>query len=238
MKNTNVDAAEIAQFERCAERWWDVDGEMAPLHRINPARLDYIAAAAGGLHGRKTLDVGCGGGILSEALARAGAEVTGLDLASEALRVARAHAAEQSLSIDYVEIAVEAMAEQHPAHFDLVCCLEMLEHVPDPASVVRACARLVKPGGTVVFSTINRNPKAFGLAIVAAEYLLNLVPRGTHEYARFIRPSELAGWARDAGLTLHDVSGLRYNPVTRTARIVADDVDVNYLMHCRRPETT
>ena len=203
MKNTNVDAAEIAQFERCAERWWDVDGEMAPLHRINPARLDYIAAAAGGLHGRKTLDVGCGGGILSEALARAGAEVTGLD----------------------------------PAHFDLVCCLEMLEHVPDPASVVRACARLVKPGGTVVFSTINRNPKAFGLAIVAAEYLLNLVPRGTHEYARFIRPSELAGWARDAGLTLHDVSGLRYNPVTRTARIVADDVDVNYLMHCRRPET-
>lgn len=232
--SVNVDPSQIAQFDAAASRWWDPDGDLATLHQINPARVDYIARACGGLRGKSVLDVGCGGGILAEALARAGARVTGLDLAGEALEVARAHAAESGLAIDYLELPVEQLANERPGAFDVVCCLEMLEHVPEPDSVVRACARLVRPGGDVVFSTIHRNPKSFLLAIVAAEYLLNLVPRGTHEYARFIRPSELERWAREAGLTALDISGLRYNPLTRSARIVAGDVAVNYLMHCRR----
>lgn len=230
----NVDQDEIARFDRIAERWWDPQGEMAPLHAINPVRTRYIDRAAGGLDGKRALDVGCGGGILAEALAGRGATVTGIDLAEEVLDAARAHLAESPHKIDYRAIAAETLAAETPGTFDLVCCLEMLEHVPEPESVVAACAKLVKPGGTVVFSTINRNAKAYALAIVAAEYVLNLIPRGTHDYAKLIRPSELDRWARAAGLQVLEIKGLLYNPMLKTARL-ADDVDVNYLMHCRRP---
>ena len=235
MSEANVDRDEIAQFDRIAGRWWDADGEMAALHHINPARLAYIERQAGGLRGKRAVDVGCGGGLLSEGLSAAGAEVTGIDLAAEALRAARAHAEQSGRTIEYREIAAEALADERPGHYDLVCCLEMLEHVPDPSAVIEACARLAAPGGTLVFSTLNRNPKSYGLAILAPEYLLNLVPRGTHDYARFIRPSELDAWARGAGLATVDVSGLRYNPLLKTGRVVADDVDVNYLLTCRAP---
>lgn len=235
MSHANVDDEEIAQFDRIGAHWWDAAGEMAALHHINPARVDYIDRIAGGLRGKRAVDVGCGGGLLSEALTAAGAEVTGIDLAPEALRAARDHAESGGVCIDYRESAAETLADEAEGRFDLVCCLEMLEHVPDPASIVDACARLARPGGTVVFSTLNRNPKAYGLAILAAEYLLNLVPRGTHDYARFIRPSELDAWARGAGLETIDVSGLRYNPILKTGRIVDDDVDVNYLLACRKP---
>ncbi|MCK2183191.1 bifunctional 2-polyprenyl-6-hydroxyphenol methylase/3-demethylubiquinol 3-O-methyltransferase UbiG [Halomonas getboli] len=229
----NVDAAEIAKFEALAHRWWDTDGEFKPLHEINPLRLDFIDARAG-LAGHRVIDVGCGGGILAEAMAHRGAEVTGIDLGEAPLAVARLHAEETGASVDYRQISVEAMAEAHAGEFDVVTCLEMLEHVPDPASVIRACARLVKPGGQVFFSTINRNPKAYALAVVGAEYLLRMLPRGTHDYAKFIRPSELAGWCREAGLTVCEQSGLTYQPLTRRYRLSATDVSVNYLMHCRR----
>lgn len=235
MNTPNVDAAEIARFDAIAARWWDPNGAMAPLHAINPARTQYIEAAAGGLRNKKALDVGCGGGLLSEALAARGAEVTGIDLADEVLQAARAHARESRLAIEYRSIAAEALAAEAPGAFDLVTCLEMLEHVPEPASVVQACARLVRPGGTVVFSTINRNPKAYALAIIAAEYLLKLIPRGTHDYAKLIRPSELERWARAAGLEVLEIRGLIYNPLLKAARL-SDDVDVNYLMHCRKPK--
>jgi 2-polyprenyl-6-hydroxyphenyl methylase/3-demethylubiquinone-9 3-methyltransferase len=231
---SNVDAAEIARFDQLAARWWDPRGEMAPLHVINGPRLRYIERCAGGLQGKRALDVGCGGGLLSEGLAARGATVRGIDLATDVLAAARAHAASSKLSIDYREIAAEALAAETPAAYDLVCCLEMLEHVPDPAATVAACAALTRSGGTLVFSTINRNPKAFALAIVGAEYVMNLVPRGTHDYAKFIRPSELDEWARAAGLEVVGVRGIRYNPLLKSATL-ADDVDVNYLMHCTKP---
>ncbi|HVT36496.1 MAG TPA: bifunctional 2-polyprenyl-6-hydroxyphenol methylase/3-demethylubiquinol 3-O-methyltransferase UbiG [Nevskiaceae bacterium] len=229
----NVDTEEIARFEKLAATWWDPAGEMGPLHAINPPRLRYIEQCAGGIQGKRALDVGCGGGILAEALARAGAQTLGIDLAEASLDVARKHAADAGVQVEYRGIAAEALATEMPAAFDLVCCLEMLEHVPDPQSVIAACAALVKPGGTVVFSTINRNPKAYALAVVGAEYLLNLIPRGTHDYAKFIRPSELERWATAAGLQLKGLKGLRYNPLLKSASL-ADDVDVNYLMHCVR----
>ncbi len=229
----NVDPAEIAKFDAAAPRWWDPDGEFRPLHDLNPARLDYVEARAG-LAGTQVLDVGCGGGLLAEGMARRGARVLGIDLAPEALAVARLHAAESGLALEYRQVAVEELAESAPAAFDVVTCLEMLEHVPDPARVVAALARLVRPGGHVVLSTINRNAKAFALAIVGAEYLMRLLPMGTHRYARLIRPSELSRWARAAGLELLDLAGLAYDPFSRRAR-VGTDVSVNYLAHFRRP---
>ncbi|HSP58978.1 MAG TPA: bifunctional 2-polyprenyl-6-hydroxyphenol methylase/3-demethylubiquinol 3-O-methyltransferase UbiG [Halomonas sp.] len=229
----NVDAAEIAKFDTMADHWWDPEGDFKPLHDINPLRLDFIDARAG-LAEQKVLDVGCGGGILAEAMAYRGAHVTGIDLGEAPLAVARLHAVESGREIDYRWISVEALADEVPGSFDVVTCMEMLEHVPDPASVVRACARLVKPGGQVFFSTLNRNPKAYALAILGAEYVLRMLPRGTHDYAKFIRPSELAGWCRAAGLEVREQSGLVYNPLTRRYRLSASDVSVNYLMHCRR----
>lgn len=229
----NVDQREIANFDRLASRWWDPRGEMGPLHTLNPPRVRFIEAAAGGLRGKRVLDVGCGGGLLTEALALKGAAVLGIDMAEDVLEVARLHGLESGVQADYRRIPAEALAAEMPNSFDLVCCMEMLEHVPQPESVVAACAQLVKPGGAVVFSTINRNPKSFALAIVGAEYLLQLIPRGTHDYSKFIRPSELDQWARAAGLETVAVKGLRYNPILKTAHL-ADDIDVNYLMHCRR----
>jgi 2-polyprenyl-6-hydroxyphenyl methylase/3-demethylubiquinone-9 3-methyltransferase len=230
---TNFDPAELQKFSEAAPRWWDPDGDFRPLHDLNPARLDYIEARSG-LAGRRVLDIGCGGGLLAEGMARRGAHVTGIDLAPGAIEVARLHALEAGIAVDYRLVAAEAHAESKPGGYDLVTCLEMLEHVPEPAAIVAAIARLVRPGGDVVCSTINRNAKSFALAIVGAEYLLGLLPRGTHQYARLIRPSELARWARDANLETLDLAGLEYNPATRTARISAD-TSVNYLAHLRRP---
>ncbi len=229
----NFDPAEISKFDAAAPRWWDPDGEFRPLHDLNPARLDYIDARAG-LAGRKVLDVGCGGGLLAEGMARRGALVTGLDLAPEALAVARLHALESGVDVEYRQEAVEALAARDPGSFDLVTCLEMLEHVPDPAAIVTALARLVRPGGHVICSTINRNVRSFALAIVGAEYLLRLLPMGTHRYGRLIRPSELTQWARQAGLELSDLAGLAYEPFSRKARVTGD-VSVNYLAAYRRP---
>jgi len=230
----NVDEAEIAQFDRIAARWWDPQGEMAPLHVINPVRARYIEAAAGKLQGKTAVDIGCGGGLLSEALAARGAAVTGIDLAEDVLEAARAHLKVSKLKVDYRAVPAEQLAADKPGAFDLVTCLEMLEHVPDPAAVVAACARLARPGAPVVFSTINRNPKAYALAIIAAEYVLGLLPRGTHDYAKLIRPSELDRWARAAGLEVVEIRGLTYNPLLKTASL-SDDCDVNYMMLCRRP---
>jgi 2-polyprenyl-6-hydroxyphenyl methylase/3-demethylubiquinone-9 3-methyltransferase len=231
----NVDPAEISKFDAAAPRWWDPDGEFRPLHDLNPPRLDYIEARAS-LAGRRVLDVGCGGGLLAEGMARRGARVTGIDRAPGALEVARLHALETGIAVEYRQIAAESLADAEPGSYDLVTCLEMLEHVPDPPAVVAALARLVRPGGDVVCSTINRNAKAFALAIVGAEYVLRLLPMGTHQYARLIRPSELARWAREAGLEIADMAGLQYNPATRQARVSAD-TSVNYLVHFRRPAT-
>ena len=228
--HVNADPAELAKFSDLAHRWWDKDGEFRPLHDINPARLNWINGLSP-LAGARVLDVGCGGGILADAMARAGAEVTGIDLA----RVAQLHALEaQTPRLQYREISAEALAAQAPASFDVVTCMEMLEHVPDPASVVRACATLVKPGGWVYFSTLNRNLKSFLMAIVGAEYVLNLLPRGTHEYARLIRPSELAGHCRAAELDLRHTRGMAYNPLTRRTRL-NDDTSVNYLLATQKP---
>jgi 2-polyprenyl-6-hydroxyphenyl methylase/3-demethylubiquinone-9 3-methyltransferase len=229
----NVDPAEISKFDAAASRWWDPDGEFRPLHDLNPARLDYIEARTG-LGGRRVLDVGCGGGLLAEGMARRGARVTGIDLSPGALEVARLHALEGGVAVDYRQVTVEELADTDHGTFDLVTCLEMLEHVPDPGQVIQAIARLVRPGGDVVCSTINRNPKAFALAIVGAEYLLRLLPAGTHQYARLIKPSELARWGRDAGLVVADLAGLEYDPMARKARVSAD-TSVNYLIHLRRP---
>ena len=231
----NVDPAEISKFDAAAPRWWDPDGEFRPLHDLNPARLDYVEVRAG-LAGKDVLDVGCGGGLLAEAMARRGARVTGIDLAPEALAVARLHAVESGAAVEYRLVAVEALAESAPAKFDLVTCLEMLEHVPDPAAVVAALGRLAKPGGHIICSTINRNIRAFALAILGAEYLLGLLPKGTHQYARLIRPSELSRWARAAGLDVVDLAGLEYDPLSRKAHVSAN-VSVNYLAHFRRPST-
>jgi 2-polyprenyl-6-hydroxyphenyl methylase/3-demethylubiquinone-9 3-methyltransferase len=230
----NVDAQELAKFSDLAHRWWDPESEFRPLHQINPLRLEWIAELAG-LHGKQVLDVGCGGGILAEAMARRAAHVTGIDLAAKPLGVARLHALEAGVqNLDYREISTEALAAETPGAFDVVTCMEMLEHVPDPSAVVRACATLAKPGGWVFFSTLNRNPKSFLFAIIGAEYLLRLLPKGTHEYARFIRPSELARWSRDAGLGLHGSRGMEYNPFTRRYWLSAD-TSVNYLIACRKP---
>lgn len=232
--SVNADPAELAKFSELAHRWWDPDSEFRPLHQINPLRLDWINQLSP-LEGRKVLDVGCGGGILSDSMARKGAEVTGIDLASKALRVARLHALEaETPRVQYREISVEELANECPGSFDTVTCMEMLEHVPDPQSVVAACARLVKPGGWVFFSTINRNAKAFALAIVGAEYLLKMLPQGTHEYAKFIRPSELACACRQAGLDVLHTRGMQYNPVTGRYWL-SGDTDVNYLFATRRP---
>lgn len=233
MTHTNVDPAELAKFSELAHRWWDPESEFRPLHEINPLRLDWINGLSP-LHGQRVLDVGCGGGILSDAMARKGAQVLGIDLATKSLRVAQLHALEANTPrVEYREISAEALAEEQPGSFDTVTCMEMLEHVPDPASVVRACAALVKPGGWVFFSTINRNAKAFLFAIVGAEHVLQLLPKGTHEYARFIRPSELVGWCRDAGLDATATRGLDYNPITRRYGLSAD-TSVNYLIACRK----
>ncbi len=229
----NADQAELTRFEAVAHHWWDLQGPLKTLHGMNPLRMRYIEERAT-VPCARVLDVGCGGGILSEALARRGAQVTGIDLAHEALLVARLHAAENNLTIDYRETAVEQLAEAEPGGFDIVTCLEMLEHVPDPASVIMACARLVKPGGHVFFSTINRNPRAWLMAVVGAEYLLNIIPRGTHEYARFIQPAELGQWIRTAGLVLHDVRGVRYIPFLEHYALTPS-VDVNYLAWAQRP---
>jgi 2-polyprenyl-6-hydroxyphenyl methylase/3-demethylubiquinone-9 3-methyltransferase len=229
----NADPAELAKFSELAHRWWDPESEFRPLHQINPLRLDWIQGLAP-LQGQRALDVGCGGGILSDAMARAGAQVTGIDLATKALKVAQLHALEaQTPNVTYREISAEAMAAEQPGSFDVVTCMEMLEHVPDPASVVRACATLVKPGGWVFFSTLNRNLKSFMLAIVGAEYVLNMLPRGTHEYAKFIQPSELAGHCRAAGLEWQKTRGLSYNPLTRRYWL-NDDTSVNYLVATQR----
>ncbi len=231
---SNVDAQELAKFSELAHHWWDPDSEFRPLHQINPLRLAWIEETAG-LGGKTALDVGCGGGILAEAMARRAAHVTGIDLAAKPLGVARLHALDAGVgNLDYREIATEALAAEKPGAFDVVTCMEMLEHVPDPAAVVRGCATLARPGGWVFFSTLNRNPKAFLFAIVGAEYLLRLLPRGTHEYARFIRPSELARWVRDAGLDLQASRGLQYNPLTRRYWM-SGDTSVNYLVACRKP---
>jgi 2-polyprenyl-6-hydroxyphenyl methylase/3-demethylubiquinone-9 3-methyltransferase len=229
----NADPAELAKFSDLAHRWWDPESEFRPLHQINPLRLDWIQSHMP-LAGKRVLDVGCGGGILSDSMARKGAQVVGIDLATKALKVAQLHALEaQTPNVDYREISVEALASEQPGSFDAVTCMEMLEHVPDPGSVVQACSKLVKPGGWVFFSTINRNPKSFLFAIVGAEYLLNLLPRGTHEYLKFIRPSELAAHARAAGLELIHTRGMEYNPLTRRYWL-SSDTGVNYLFATKR----
>ncbi len=233
MNNTNVDTAEIAKFSALAHKWWDPDSEFKPLHDINPARVDLINCHAG-ITGKRILDVGCGGGILAEAMAARGAQVTGIDLSDKALAVARLHLPESGQQVDYRKIPVETLAAESPASFDVVTCMEMLEHVPDPASVVRACATLVKPGGQVFLSTLNRNPKSYLLAILGAEYILNLLPRGTHEYARFLKPSELSRFVREAGLDVSELIGLSYNPLTRVYKL-GSNTDVNYLMRTQRP---
>ncbi len=231
----NVDHQEIAKFEAVASRWWDLEGEFKPLHQLNPLRLEWIITHSQGLFGKRILDVGCGGGILSESMARHGAHVTGLDMGREPLQVARLHALETGVEVNYRQGTVEALAEEFPGQFDVVTCMEMLEHVPDPASVVRACARLAKPGGQLFFSTINRNPKAWLLMIVAAEQLLKMVPKGTHDHTKFIRPTELSSYAERAGLQLKRMSGVIYNPLTGQFRL-SRDVGVNYMLHCQKPE--
>lgn len=229
----NADPAELAKFSDLAHRWWDPESEFKPLHQINPLRLDWIDSQAP-LAGQRVLDVGCGGGILADSMARRGADVTGIDLSTKALKVAQLHALEAGTPrIHYREVSAEALAAEVPGSFDVVTCMEMLEHVPDPASVVRACATLVKPGGSVFFSTINRNPKAFLFAIVGAEYLLKMLPKGTHEYARMIRPSELAAYCRDAGLDALRTRGMEYNPLTQRYWL-SNDTSVNYLLATRK----
>lgn len=232
MSAINADPAELQKFSELAHRWWDPASEFKPLHDINPLRLGWINGKAD-LLDKTVLDVGCGGGILAESMASAGAKVTGIDLSERALSVARLHLFESGLSVDYRLISAEDLAEEMPAHFDVVTCMEMLEHVPDPASTIAACARLVKPGGHVFFSTLNRNLKAYVQAIIGAEYVLNMLPRGTHEYAKFIKPSELSRHCRNAGLDTHELIGLSYNPLSRVYSL-GRDTDVNYLLHTRR----
>lgn len=233
MSNANVDPGEIEKFQSIASRWWDPNSEFKPLHEINPLRAGYIASRSAGLEHKRILDIGCGGGILTEALAQQGALVTGIDMAPLALKVAKLHLLESGLKVEYLQTTAEAYAAEHAGEFDIVTCLEMLEHVPDPASVVAAAAALVKPEGQVFFSTINRNPKAFALAILGAEYLLKLLPRGTHEYQKFIKPSELSAAARQSKLEVLDITGMTYNPFSKHYKL-GSDIDVNYIMHCAR----
>ncbi|MCP4992348.1 MAG: bifunctional 2-polyprenyl-6-hydroxyphenol methylase/3-demethylubiquinol 3-O-methyltransferase UbiG [Gammaproteobacteria bacterium] len=225
----NVDHSEVSKFEALASRWWDPESEFKPLHEINPLRLDYIDQRTG-LSGKRVLDVGCGGGILAESMALRGADVLGIDMGEAPLEVARLHQLESGVEVEYRKVPVEQLAEEQPASFDVVTCMEMLEHVPDPASIVTACAKLVKPGGRVFFSTLNRNPKSYLFAIVGAEYILNLLPKGTHDYAKFIRPSELDRWIRSADLNSEHMTGLVYNPLTSHYRLDPRDVDVNYMV--------
>src|SRR5574343_296928 len=229
---SNVDKLELDTFSQLAHKWWDTDSEFKPLHEINPLRLGFIDDFAA-IAGKTVLDVGCGGGILAESMAARGATVTGIDLAKKSLKVAQLHSLESGVAVSYRCVAVEDLAAEAPGSFDVVTCMEMLEHVPDPQSVVRACAALVKPGGAVCFSTLNRNLKSYALAVLGAEYVLNMLPRGTHEYARFLKPSELARMARHAGLDVSDICGMSYNPLTQVYRL-GEDSAVNYLMGCRR----
>lgn len=229
----NVDQAELAKFSALAARWWDPDSEFKPLHAINPLRLGWIQENAGSLADKTVLDVGCGGGILAESMAAAGAQVTGIDLAEKSLKVARLHGLESGIKVEYRAVPVEQLAQEQPAHYDVVTCMEMLEHVPDPGSIVRACSQLVKPGGWVFFSTLNRNPKSFLYAIVGAEYLLRLLPRGTHSYDNFIKPSELATAVRQADLQAVTIAGMEYNPISKIYRL-SGDASVNYLMATRK----
>jgi 2-polyprenyl-6-hydroxyphenyl methylase / 3-demethylubiquinone-9 3-methyltransferase len=231
--NRNADPAELAKFGALAQSWWDPKGPSKPLHDLNPLRLRYIDRAVS-LSGKQALDVGCGGGILSEAMTRAGARVLGIDLSQAVLDVAELHALEGNIAVEYRAVAAEELAKQRAADFDVVTCMEMLEHVPDPAASIAALASLVKPGGAVIVSTLNRNPLAFAVAIIGAEYIARALPRGTHEYLKFIRPSELARWGRKAGLELRDLTGIAYNPITRAFRL-APNTDVNYLAHFSRP---
>lgn len=230
MSEQNVDHQEIAKFEAVASRWWDLEGEFKPLHRINPLRLNYIQQRADGVFGKKILDVGCGGGILAESMAREGADVTGLDMGAEPLQVARLHSLETGIKVTYVQETVEQHADEHAGLYDIVTCMEMLEHVPDPRSVVLACAKLVKPGGHVFFSTINRNNKARLMAVIGAEYVLKMVPKGTHDVKKFIRPAELIGWIDETPLRERNMIGLHYNPLTDKFKL-APNVDVNYMVH-------
>lgn len=228
----NADPIELEKFSQLAHKWWDKNSEFKPLHEINPLRLGYIDRIAG-ISGKTVLDVGCGGGILSESLAASGAKVTGIDLADKSLQVAKLHLLESGRQVEYRKVAVEELAAERPAHYDVVTCMEMLEHVPDPAAVVAACAALVKPNGHVFFSTLNRNPKSYLFAILGAEYVLNLLPRGTHDFAKFIKPSELAQWCRDAGLNVSDVTGMSYNPLNKSYSL-GHDTSVNYMAACRK----
>ncbi len=228
----NIDPQEIAKFEELASRWWDPHSEFKPLHDINPLRLDFIDQRAA-LAGKTVVDVGCGGGILSESMAKRGAIVTGIDMGEAPLGVARLHQLESGVQVDYRQITAEELAAKEPQAYDVVTCLEMLEHVPDPASVIRACANLVKPNGHVFFSTINRNPKAYMFAIVGAEYLLKLLPKGTHDYSKFIKPSEMESWIREADLSLREITGMSYNPLSQSYSL-GHDVSVNYLVYCQK----
>lgn len=229
----NVDAAEIQKFAALASRWWDKEGEFKPLHEINPLRTDFISQYADGLQGKLILDVGCGGGILTESMARAGAEVTGIDMGEEPLQVARLHSLESQLNVDYQLSTAEQFAQSHPGQYDIVTCMEMLEHVPDPASVIQACGALVKPGGKVFFSTLNRNIKSYLMAIIGAEYVLRLVPKGTHNHKKFIKPSELLSWVDQTQLVAKNITGLHLNPITQQFYLSEQNVDVNYIVHCQ-----
>ena len=235
MTHANVDHDEISKFEALAARWWDAHSEFKPLHDINPLRLGYVDRLCGGLAGKQVLDVGCGGGILSESMVQKGAQVMGIDMGEAPLKVAELHSLESGVEVEYRQVPVEVLAEERPGSFDVVTCMEMLEHVPDPASVIRACTSLVKPEGWVFFSTLNRNPKSYLFAIIGAEYVLRLLPRGTHDYAKFIRPSELDAWTRQAGLDTRDITGLIYNPLSRSYSL-GRDVDVNYLVACHKSD--
>jgi 2-polyprenyl-6-hydroxyphenyl methylase / 3-demethylubiquinone-9 3-methyltransferase len=233
MNMSNADQAELDKFSQLAHRWWDVNSEFKPLHEINPLRLQWIAELAGGLQGKRVVDVGCGGGILSESMALQGAQVTGIDLAEKPLKVAKLHQLESGVQVDYRLVAAEDLASAEPESFDVVTCMEMLEHVPDPVSIMTACARMVKPNGWVFFSTLNRNPKSYLFAIVGAEYILNMLPKGTHDWSKFIKPHELASYARQAGLESVELMGMTYNPFLKTYKLERD-TDVNYLLACRR----
>ncbi|MGB1109236.1 MAG: bifunctional 2-polyprenyl-6-hydroxyphenol methylase/3-demethylubiquinol 3-O-methyltransferase UbiG [Gammaproteobacteria bacterium] len=233
-QSVNADPGELNKFSAMAYQWWDPDGEFKPLHAMNPLRVRFIDERAP-LAGKRVLDVGCGGGLLAEAMSRYGAEVTGIDLVPDSLEVARLHALESGVKVDYREQSAESLADEETEGFDIITCLEMLEHVPEPGGIIEACSRLLKPGGQIFFSTINRTPKAYALAIVAAEYIMGMLAKGTHDYKKFIRPAELGRWSEEAGLTLQEVQGIIYNPLNRKFRLSETDVDVNYIVHAHKP---